>query len=229
MLDFLPHASYLGIAVLIVLTGMGLPVPEELIVIGAGVAAHSGGFDPWIALAACLAGAVAGDCASYLIGRHFGRALLRDRHWFSRFLTVEREQAAERYFQRYGLAGFLFARFLVGLRAPAYMTAGILRIPFRWFLLADSISASVVVGLVFGLSYFFTDRFETFWSFIVRRIEIAVSIGTVVAAVSGVVVYFYLRQRRSARARALRQQRNSKHDDGEAGDESPLERTKSVA
>ncbi|HVC95477.1 MAG TPA: DedA family protein [Pirellulales bacterium] len=188
MLDFIPKYEYLVITVTIILTGMGLPVPEEVPVIGAGILSNSGRLDPWMALAACLVGAVAGDCVSYAIGYHFGQALLRDRHWFSRLLTVEREKKAEQLFQRHGLKMFLGARFLVGLRSPMYMTAGILRIPFRWFLLVDAISAALVVSLFFGLSFIFAASFEHLWEEF-HDLEIVLTVVVVLVA-AGVGGYF---------------------------------------
>jgi membrane protein DedA with SNARE-associated domain len=191
MLDFLPKYEYLVITVTIILTGMGLPVPEEVPVIGAGILSNSGHLDPWMALVACLVGAIAGDCVSYAIGYHFGQALLRDRHWFSRLLTVEREQKAEKLFQRHGLKMFLGARFLIGLRSPMYMTAGILRISFRWFLLVDAISAVLVVSLFFGLSFIFAASFEHLWAKF-RGVEIALTV-VVVLVTAGVAGYFFWR------------------------------------
>ncbi|HEV3005358.1 MAG TPA: DedA family protein [Pirellulales bacterium] len=194
MPDFLTHASYLGITVAIILTGMGLPVPEEILVIGAGIASNTGDLEPLTALAACLVGAVAGDCVSYAIGYHFGRALLRDRHWFSRLLTIEREQKVEKLFQKHGLKAFLVARFMIGIRSPMYMTAGILRISFRWFVLVDAISAAIVVSLFFGLSFIFAAGFKHLWEKL-HGVEVAVSFGVIPVAV-GVGIYWYLRRRR---------------------------------
>ena len=188
-MSFLP--KYLGITVAIILTGMGLPVPEEILVIAAGIASNSGALEPWGALAACLVGAVAGDCVSYTIGYYFGRALLRDRHLFSRLLTVEREQKVEKLFQQHGLKAFLLARFLVGLRSPIYMTAGILRISFRWFLLVDAISAALVVSLFFGLSFIFAESFKHLWEKF-RGVEIALTVIVVLVAV-GAAGYFFWR------------------------------------
>ena len=191
MLNFL--LRYLGITVPIILTGMGLPVPEEILVIAAGIASNAGTFEPWTALAACLVGAVAGDCASYAIGYHFGRALLRDRHWFSRLLTVEREQKFEIMFQRHGLKAFLLARFLIGFRSPIYMTAGILRISFRWFLLVDAISAALVVSLFFGLSFIFAEGFKKLWGKI-QGFEVVLTVGVALAA-AGAAAYLVWRWR----------------------------------
>ncbi|HUY32226.1 MAG TPA: DedA family protein [Pirellulales bacterium] len=191
MLDFLPR--YLGITIPIILTGMGLPVPEEILVIAAGIASNAGTFEPLTALAACLVGAVAGDCVSYTIGYYFGRALLRDRHWFSRLLTVEREQKVEKLFQQHGLKAFLGARFLIGLRSPMYMTAGILRISFRWFLLVDAISAALVVSLFFGLSYVFAESFKHLWERF-QGVEFAITVVVVLVAACA-AGYFYWRWR----------------------------------
>jgi membrane protein DedA with SNARE-associated domain len=150
--------------------------------------------EPLTALAACLVGAVAGDCVSYAIGYHFGRALLRDRHWFSRLLTIEREQWVEKRFQEHGLKAFLFARFAVGVRSPMYMTAGILRIPFRRFLLVDTISAAIVVSLFFGLSYIFAAGFKALWEKF-HRVEVVVSWGLIPVLV-GAAIYAYVRWHR---------------------------------
>src|SRR5437868_14442063 len=73
--------GYLGITVFLILTGCGLPLPEEVAIIAAGVAAGQGALNPWLALAACLVGAIVGDSAMYLIGRRFGKAIL-ERHPF---------------------------------------------------------------------------------------------------------------------------------------------------
>src|SRR5688572_859715 len=111
MPDWLSHLSYLGIVVVLTLTGVGLPIPEELPVIAAGVASHNGQMQPWLAWASCLFGALMGDCLMYGIGYHFGRSILKDYHWFTRSLTPERERQIERHIKSHGWKVFLVARF----------------------------------------------------------------------------------------------------------------------
>ena len=53
----LSHGSYLLIIVVLILTGSGLPIPEEVPVVAAGILASLGQMDPWLAVASCLAGA----------------------------------------------------------------------------------------------------------------------------------------------------------------------------
>jgi membrane protein DedA with SNARE-associated domain len=52
------------------------------------------------------------------------------------------------------------ARHVTGLRAAAFLTAGIARVPFWKFVVADAGTALLGVALSFGLAYFFTDQIE---------------------------------------------------------------------
>ena len=68
-------SAYAGIILLLILTGAGLPVPEELPVFVAGVLSRHGTLQWGLAYASCLIGALCGDCVMYGIGRYFGRLM----------------------------------------------------------------------------------------------------------------------------------------------------------
>jgi membrane protein DedA with SNARE-associated domain len=130
----------------------------------------------------------------YAIGRFFGAKVLKDHPWWSGFLTPERERTIENLIQKHGIKAFFVARFLVGLRSPFYLTAGILKVKYRWFLFADLICATVVIGGFFGLAYLFGDRVTG----LIQSAEkgfTAVVIGVVLVALA-VIAFFSFRQRR---------------------------------
>ena len=158
MFDWIERGSYLGIILFLTLTGVGLPIPEEVPIVAAGVASKAAALKWYYALPACMVGALLGDSLMYAIGRFFGARVLKEHPWWSGFLTAERERTIENLMQKHGLKAFFVARFLVGLRSPFYLTAGILRVKYRWFLFADFVCASVVIGGFFGLAYLFGDR-----------------------------------------------------------------------
>jgi len=189
----LGHGSYLLIVVVLILTGMGLPVPEEVPIITAGVLSSHGHLDAWLALVSCLVGALLGDCVMYAIGHHFGRAVVREHRWWAHFVTPEREAQMEEMHKRHGLKVLFLARFLVGLRSPVYLSAGILRMPFRRFLLIDLFCATVVIGTFFGLSYRFGEA-VTRW---IRNAEFVLT-GIVVAFLVAAVFLFWRWHRRHA-------------------------------
>jgi membrane protein DedA with SNARE-associated domain len=196
-MDF-DHISYVGIIILLILTGSGLPLPEEVPIVAAGIASSLGKLNPWLAFVACLVGALAGDSVIYAIGYHFGHTLVIRHPWFARLLHAEREAKIEQVIRKHELKVFFLSRFMVGIRAPVYLTAGILRIPFRRFILIDSLCATSVVGLFFGISYAYGDRLTV----LIRRSEIGFTIAVVVG-VAAVLGYFFWKRRRQQRAIGL--------------------------
>jgi membrane protein DedA with SNARE-associated domain len=193
MNDFFLAHTYIAITLLLILTGAGLPLPEEVFIVAAGVlsAPPNATLNPFVALGCCLVGALVGDCVMYWIGYHFGRGVLRDRRWFSRWVTPEREEHIEEMFHQHGLKVFFVARFLVGLRTPVYLTAGILRLSFKKFLLIDLICAATVVTSFFGLAYFFGENIS-WW---IKHTERWLTIGVVIA-VACVAFFLWRRYRR---------------------------------
>ena len=194
MLDWIEQTSYLGIVLFLTLTGIGLPVPEEVPIVAAGVASKAEALKWYYALPACMVGALLGDSLMYAIGRFFGARILKEHPWWSGFLTPEREKTIEDLLKKHGIKAFFVARFLVGLRSPFYLTAGILRVKYRWFLLADFICASVVIGGFFGLAYLFGDRITG----LIQSAEKGLTIVVILAALAAlaVVAFFSFRKRR---------------------------------
>ena len=194
MFDWFERGSYLGIILFLTLTGLGLPIPEEVPIVAAGVASRAQALKWYYALPACLVGALLGDSLMYFIGRFFGARVLREHPWWSGFLTPERERTIEQLIQKHGIKAFFVARFLVGLRSPFYLTAGILRVNYRWFLFADFICASIVISGFFGLAYLFGDRITVLIQKAERGLTAFVLVA--VAVTFAVVAFFSFRQRR---------------------------------
>lgn len=147
--------GYAGIIMYMVLTGCGFPMPEEVAIIAGGALAANGQLHWGLTLGALLIGAILGDCVMYYIGYHFGRRLLEQNKFWNRLITPERERKVEALLKQHGVKVLLGARFLVGVRGPMYITAGILKMPFKRFLLADLFCATLVVTLFFAVSYFY--------------------------------------------------------------------------
>jgi len=195
LLDFIAigHLSYLTIIVILVLSGAGLPIPEEVTVVAAGIASSVGTLNPWLAFAACLVGAVGGDMVLYAIGYHFGHSLVYKHPRFAHLLHAEREAKIEQMIRKHEVKVLFLSRFMVGVRAPVYLAAGILRIPFLRFLVVDVICATIVVGLFFGLSYAYGERLTR----LVKQSEIGLSVIVALAVIAVLCVYFWKRRKRT--------------------------------
>jgi len=191
----LNHGSYAAIIVVLVLTGTGLPIPEEVPIVAAGLLSAAEKLNPYWAFAACLFGAIVGDCVMYGIGYHFGRSVVREHPWWAHLVSPEREATIERMLKRHGLKVFFLARFLVGIRSPVYLSAGILHVPFRRFFLIDLFCATSVIGVFFSLSYFFGRRYGTKIAVWIREAEFTLTGVVLVAGLIAGIVYFCRRRR----------------------------------
>lgn len=183
--------SYLGIFLFIASTGCGMPLPEEVAIVIAGVLSAQGTLHIWLAFAACLAGAIVGDSFMYAIGYRWGHRIFTSHPRFAKLLDAENEEHFQRAIDSHALKVMLLARFLVGIRAPVYVMTGVVRMPYRRFLVYDIISATLVVSVVFSLAYFFGTNVQE-W---VKHAEFGATLVVLaVLAIVGGVLYYRHRQ-----------------------------------
>ena len=137
---------------LIVLEGFGLPLPGETMLIVAGAYAAGGHLSLIGVIVAGLLGAIAGDMGGYWVGHGGGAALLArisGKHY------EEHLQKGHAFFDRYGPAAVLFARFVPVVRVIAANLAGITKMRFGLFALYDVIGGILWAAIMGGLGYVF--------------------------------------------------------------------------
>jgi len=157
--EFVDSFTYIGVFAVLLLGSLGVPIPEEMPIIAAAVLSHEGIVRWWIALPVCLLGVLSGDVVLYWVGLHWGEQVLNWRI-VRLVLTPAREQWLKAAYRRHALKTVVTARHVMGLRAAAFLMAGIAQVPFWKFVVADAGAAVLGVPLVFGLAYFFTDQIE---------------------------------------------------------------------
>jgi membrane protein DedA with SNARE-associated domain len=155
--DLIERFTYLGIFLVLFVAGLGVPIPEEAPILAAGILAHQEIIRWWLGLLVCFAGVMSGDIVLYWIGHHWGEHIMEWR--LTRFvLTPEREKVLIEKYHRHGIKIVFTARFVAGFRAAAFLTAGIVKVPFWKFVLVDGVAALVGIPLGFGVAYLFTDQ-----------------------------------------------------------------------
>jgi membrane protein DedA with SNARE-associated domain len=164
-----------------------VPIPEEMPIVAAGILSHEGLARWWLALPVCVLGVLAGDVVLYWAGRRWGERLLRWR--VVRYvLTRARADWLKAAYREHAMKTVAMARHVTGLRAAAFLTAGIARVPFWKFILADAAAAAVTVPLAFGLAYFFTHQINAILAD-VHRVERWLALAGLVAVAGALVVY----------------------------------------
>jgi len=191
---FVEQFTYLGVFAVLVLGSLGVPIPEEMAIIAAAVLSHEGLVRWWLALPICLLGVLSGDMALYWVGRHWGADVLAWRV-VRLVLTRKREQWLKAAYRRHALKTVVTARHVMGLRAAAFLTAGMARVPFWKFVVADAGTAALGVPLGFGVAYFFTEQITAIAAD-VHRVErwLALAGLLVLAVVLGVGVWRWKRR-----------------------------------
>jgi membrane protein DedA with SNARE-associated domain len=161
--EFLQSYGYIGIVAMLILCGLGLPIPEEVTLIGSGYLAYlakvNGAEHPnWIlASVVCVLGILLGDTVVYMLGRRFGNAVMRlplIRHE----LTPKRIAKFDTLFARYGDRAIFFSRFFMGVRLASYFVAGRQRMPYWKFVLLDLAGALLSGPTSVAFGYFFGDN-----------------------------------------------------------------------
>jgi membrane-associated protein len=145
-----------------------LPVPGETVLLLASFLAYSerGLSLAWIVATGTVAATI-GDNLGYAIGQYGGRRLL-ERYLRSRVVSVAAVHRGEALFARYGSATILFARFVFGMRIIAGPLAGVLRMPWKKFVMFNFLGAALWVSVISGVGYEFGSRWGALMHFMKR-------------------------------------------------------------
>ena len=140
------------IFVLFVISGVGLHLSEDLILIPAGFLAARGDIPLVESLIAAWLGLAVGDILWVAICRRWGTRLVHSR-WFKRLVHPRRLLEAKHQMEERGVAVVALARFIPGTRTPVVTMAGILHMPWYKFLPVELGCALITVPLQAAIGY----------------------------------------------------------------------------
>src|SRR5215510_11441545 len=156
--DYVTHLiatyGYIAIGCIIALESMGLPLPGESALVAAAL--YASHHDQNIAgvVTAAAAGAIVGDNVGYWIGREFGYRLLLG-YGAAIGLSARKIKLGQYLFMRHGGKVVFFGRFVAVLRILAALLAGVNRMDWRRFLLANAAGGILWAAIVALGAYMF--------------------------------------------------------------------------
>jgi membrane protein DedA with SNARE-associated domain len=154
-----PLGAYAWLAGILLLCGMGLPIPEDISLIAAGYFSWKGVLNVHTAFAICFAAVVTGDTAAFFMGRLFGRRILRSQ-LAQRYFTPRRQLRVRAYFRKFGSKVVLVGRFTPGLRFTIFFTAGTLHTRSSTFFIYDFAAAAFSVPVLVYSAWFFGGQID---------------------------------------------------------------------
>jgi len=194
LLSQLTSHVYAKLAGILLLCGLGVPIPEDISLISAGYLAHRGTVDLHTVFLVCFAAVLGGDSLAFAMGRIFGTKLLASR-FGHRYFNPKRQRRVRAYFRTYGSKVIFIARFLPGLRFSIFLSAGMLHVRPYVFIVYDSLAALLSVPFLVYLAYYFGDKIDhvIVWA---RRSEYGI---LALVAVAGLFVAYKFYKKRRAR------------------------------
>jgi membrane protein DedA with SNARE-associated domain len=153
VIRLIEQSGYLGVAFLMFLETIFPPIPSEVIMPVAGVAAARGDMTLAGVIASGTSGAMLGNIVWYLAARALGIVRLKpmiDR--YGRWITMNWEEVerAERWFRRNGTFFVFLGRMLPTVRSLVSVPAGLLRMRFKTFFVASTVGT---LGWTFALAF----------------------------------------------------------------------------
>ena len=200
-----PELVYLAVIGFMIMSGFGLPIPEEITILSVGVltymAANPNLFPPPTPNATGIHGLEAAfvttlavlfaDLFVFTIGRKFGRKIMTIPR-FTPFFAPERLSIINNWIRKYGsYAAFVF-RFTPGVRFPAHIILGMSELPTWKFLSFDGFAALISVPTQILLLYKFGEPILG----AIHRFKIWILVIMAVAATVFILRKLYLNSKR---------------------------------
>ena len=185
-------AGYLVLFGLLFSCGLGMPLPEDIPLLVAGMLIGSGHMHFLGAAICAWCGIVGGDCVLYYMGHRFGLNITRV-PFVGKHVTKERILRAETLFEKYGVWVVAVGRLFAGIRGAMVVAAGTIRFNLVKFLIADGLAALVSGGLFVWLGMKFGQNLG-YISGKIHRYGEWVFVGIVLAALGVAGYYWWKRQ-----------------------------------
>ena len=196
LLTWIVSHGYPVLFAMLLVSGLGVPIPEDVPLLAAGILADHGGMSVVQASFACGLFVLTRDSIVFGLGYRYGEAIL-DNRWMQRIVEPKQLHKVEKLIQEHGKPFVFLGRFLPGLRAGVFFAAGASHIRPLVFLAIDSLAALISIPIFVALGYVFSQNLEKLQR-ILADMRVAIWLALVVALLVGGVVWWRRRKRASS-------------------------------
>jgi membrane protein DedA with SNARE-associated domain len=191
VLGWVSSYGYVAIFSLLVLGIIGLPIPDETLLLFVGYLIHRGQLRLLPSLASAFLGSLCGITLSYAVGRTFGLYLVRK---YGRYfhITDERMERVHRWFGQMGRWALTFGYYVPGVRHLTAYVAGASRLELPVFALFAYSGGLLWSASFISLGYFLGQR----WSHVGEGLQLRLA--ATALALASIFAYVRFRRRRPA-------------------------------
>jgi membrane protein DedA with SNARE-associated domain len=193
ILHFISDYGYWGIMISLILGIVGLPLPDEVLMMFAGYMVQRGELSLIMTLMVSFIASLTGMSISFWIGSKFGYPLL---HRFGPKLHISRErlERAEIWFLKYGKFAVFIGYFLPGIRHITAYLSGIGHWKYSTFITNAAYGALVWVITFVSIGYYLGQDWLLFSQMLHRNLLVVVTVALIAAAL--LLAYQWVRRRK---------------------------------
>jgi len=196
---FVDHFPYLGVFLLLILGGIGLPFPEDTTLILSGFLIAHDVMKPLPAFLVIYPSLLMTDFFLYLVGKKYGRMVVEHKR-FRKVISPDRLSKIEEKFKKWGIWVVLVGRHLLGLRAQIFLAAGVMKMDVIKFLIADGATSLLTIALMGGIGYVGGNSIQVLKKDLARIEHIAIVAFVILLA--SWMVFRHIKIKRKIRARS---------------------------
>jgi len=186
--------GYLGIFILMAIESSIIPLPSEVVLIPAGVLVSRGEMSFALLLIAAVLGSLTGALISYFFAFYFGRGAVNkliDSYGKFFFISEERMDKTEKFFENYGGLTVFTGRLVLGVRHLISLPAGFAKMNLARFCLYTSLGAGFWSLVLISLGYFFGDNQDI----IIQNLD-RIGLAAIAVIIIAIVLYGVFRKRK---------------------------------
>lgn len=195
ILHLISHYGYVGLYVALMFGIIGLPVPDEMLMIFTGYLVAIGRLHYIASVLAGFLGSITGISISFFIGQRLGRPFL-EKYGRKIHITPERLDGMDQWFQRFGKFTVTIGYFVPGVRHLSAYFAGISKWSFGTFMLYAYIGGLIWATTFITLGTYVGAHWKAFAAILHRDLLFVL---LVVVSVGG--IWWWVRRQRMRRAR----------------------------
>lgn len=179
--------GYGALYLLLALGVIGLPIPDETLLVFTGYLIFRGNLHPVGAFAAAVAGAWTGISGSYVLGRTLGVGAVHRYGKYIRF-TEARLAQVHRWFEHAGHWTLVFGYYIAGVRHFTAVVAGMSKLEYPTFIAYAWTGGAVWVGTFLTMGYLLGENWRQVAELVHRYIGYA-SVAIIVAGGLGYLLW----------------------------------------
>jgi membrane protein DedA with SNARE-associated domain len=180
--QFLANYGYFALFALLMFGIVGPLIPDETILVLAGIAIHRGHMQPLPTLVVAFAGSLCGITLSYTLGRT-GAVFALERVPALKKHLGRHLPEVERWFERLGKWALFFGYFVAGVRHFTALVAGMSGLPVATFALYAYPGGFVWVASFLTIGYYLGEE----WEHMAREFDTGVVILAALVAITGFI------------------------------------------